>query len=160
MKKILFISLVALLLNSCSLFEKTPQSVVEGQRAVYQGILLAEENLAMILKRYEEDTKAAVTYHINFILELKINAIREDSDLTREEKSKQIATIERDRQAQINEAFNNIERITEDMRSQAMKNYEITKKLVESVYNYLSTSPIKIDNIEFWIEKLKLTSEQ
>jgi len=31
--------------------------------------------------------------------------------------------------------------------------------LIESVYNYLSTSPIEIDNIDFWIEKLKQVSK-
>ena len=160
MKKILLIGLLALLLSGCSLFEKTPQRVVEGQRAVYQGILLAEENDEKIIKRYIEDTKAAITYHVNFVLEPKINVIRENPDLNRAQKSEQIAVIERQRQAQLDEAFGNIERIAEDMRSQAMKNHKITKRLVESIYNYLSTSPIEVDNIEFWIEKLKQVSEQ
>ena len=87
------------LLCSCSLFTTTPQKVIEGQRAVYQGILLAEENDEMIIKRYIEDTKAAVTYHVNFVLEPKIDAIRVNPDLDREEKSEQIAVIERQRQA-------------------------------------------------------------
>jgi hypothetical protein len=134
--------------------------VVEGQRAVYQGILLAEENDAKIIKRYIEDTKATITYHVNFVLEPKINAIRENPDLSREEKSEQIAVIERQRQAQLDEAFGNIEKIAEDMRLQAMKNHAVTKKLVESIYNYLSTSPIEVDNIEFWIEKLQQASKQ
>ena len=158
--KTLLIGLLVLLLSSCSLFEKTPQRVVEGQRAVYQGILLAEENDAKIIKRYIEDTKATITYHVNFVLEPKINAIRENPDLSREEKSEQIAVIERKRQAQLGETFGNIEKIAEDMRLQVMKNHNITKKLVESIYNYLSTSPIEVDNIEFWIEKLKQASKQ
>jgi hypothetical protein len=158
--RILLIGLLALLLGGCSLFEKTPQRVVEGQRAVYQGILLAEENDEKIVKRYIEDTKAAITYHVNYILELKINVIRENPDLSRKEKSEQIAEIERQRQAQLKEAFGNIEKIAEEMRTQAMKNHRVTKKLVESIYNYLSTSPIEVDNIQFWIEKLKQVSEQ
>ena len=40
----LLISLLISLLSSCGLFADTPQSVIEGQRAIYQGILLAEEN--------------------------------------------------------------------------------------------------------------------
>lgn len=147
-------------LCSCSLFSETPQRVVEGQRAVYQGILLAEENDEMILKRYVEDTKSAITYHINFVLEPKIQAIRENPDLTREMKSEQIAAIEVQRQAQLDEAFANIERIAGEMRSKAMQNHSVTKRLVESIYNYLSTSPIEVDNIEFWIEKLKEVSSQ
>lgn len=160
MRKTLFICLLISLLSGCSLFEKTPQSVIEGQRAVYQGILLAEENDEKIIKKYIEDTKATITYHVNFVLEPKINAIRENPDLSRTEKSEQIAMIERQRQAQLDEAYGNIERIAEEMRARAMKNHKITKRLVESIYNYLSTSPIKIDNIEFWIEKLKQVSEQ
>ena len=158
-KRCLFISLLYLT-SSCSLFTKVPQPIIDGQRAIYQGLLLAEENIAIILQRYEVDTKATVTYHINFILEPKINAIREDPVLTRQQKSEQIAKIERQRQAQLDEAYSNIEQIAADMKEQAMKNHKITKRLVESIYNYLSTSPIEIDNIEFWIEKLKQVSEQ
>lgn len=149
----------AFLFVSCSLFESTPQRVVEGQRAVYQGITLAEENDNKIINRYLQDTKAAVTYHINFVFEPQIDAIRRDSEMTREEKSEKIAALERTRQTQIDSAFADIENIAEDMRSQAMQNHTITKKLVESIYNYLSTSPITIDNLEFWIEKLKQVSQ-
>lgn len=151
----LLIGLLALLLSGCSLFVKTPPRVVEGQRAVYQGILIAEENDRKIVNRYIQDTKAAVTYHINFVFEPKINAIREDPALSREEKSQQIAELERKRQAQLDAAFADIDKNASDMLTQAVQNHNVTKKLVESIYNYLSTSPIEIDNIEFWIEKLK-----
>lgn len=160
MKKTLLICALSLLLTSCSLFEKTPQRVVEGQRAVYQGILLAEENDDIIIKRYLEDCKALVTYHENFVFEPKINAIRENPDLSREEKSEQIAALERERQAKLSATFADIEKIAEEMRSKAAQNHSVTKRLVESIYNYLSTSPIEVDNIEFWIEKLKQVSEQ
>lgn len=153
--KTLLIGLLVLLLSSCSLFEKTPQRVVEGQRAVYQGILIAEENDAKIIKRYIEDTKSMMVYHVSFVFEPKINAIRENPALGQEEKSVQIAELERQRQTQIDEAFGNIENIAEDMQLQVMKNHKITRKLVESIYNYLSTSPLTIDNLEFWIEKLE-----
>ncbi len=160
MKKTFFISLLALLLGGCSLFEKTPQPVIEGQRAVYQGILIAEENINKIIDRYIADNKAAVTYHVNYVYEPKIDFIRRNPDLSREQKSEQIAELERFRQARLDEVFADIERIAEDMRSQAMKHHKVTKRLVESIYNYLSTSPIEVDNIEFWIEKLKQVSEQ
>ena len=155
----LLIGLCALLMTSCSLFEKTPQRVTEGQRAVYQGILLAEENDKVIIKRYIEDCKALVVYHENWVFEPKIDAIRRNPDLSREEKSEQISELERERQAKLDATFAKIEKIAEEMRSNAMKNHEITKKLVESIYNYLSTSPIEIDNVEFWIEKLKQAAD-
>ena len=153
------IGLTCLLLTGCSLFEKTPQRVVEGQRGVYQGILNAEENDKVILKRYIEDCKALVTYHENWVFEPKIDAIRKNPDLSREEKSEQIAVLERERQAKLDSHFAKIEQIAEEMRVKAMKNHEITRKLVESIYNYLSTSPIEVDNLEFWIEKLKQVAE-
>jgi hypothetical protein len=142
------------------LFEKTPSSVVEGQRAAYQGMILAEQNDEEILRRYEEDTKAAITYHVNFVYEPKINTIREDPDLSREDKSLQIAALERERQAKLDAVYGDIEENVEEMRQKVMQNHSITKKLLEAVYNYLSTSPIEIDNIEFWIEKLRQISEQ
>lgn len=156
------ISMVLLLLAlpACSLFEKTPDSVVSGQRAVYQGLLLAEQNTEAILKRYEEDNKAAATYHINFVFEPKIDAIRRQPDLTKEEKSAQIAELEAQRDQTLQEAFAAIEKLAADMRSTSMQNLAVTKKLTESVYNYLSTSPIEIDNIEFWIEKLKQLADK
>jgi len=158
--RILLISLLALLLNGCSLFEKTPESVVKGQRAVYQAVLVAEENDETIIKRYLEDTKKAVLYHIEFVFEPKINAIRENPDLSREDKSMQIAALERERQATIDELFGIFESNAEDMRTQVIKHHTATRSLIESIYNYLSTSPIEVDNIEFWIEKLKQVSEE
>lgn len=160
MMKSIVISLSLLLLASCSLFSETPTSVIEGQRGAYQGILVVEENYIEILKRYEEDTKAAITYHVNYIYEPRINDIRENPDLSREEKSEQIASLERQRQEEIQSAFTEIENNVKEMREQALGNTEILKKLVESVYNYISTTPIQIDNIEFWIEKLNKIKDQ
>ena len=149
-----------LLLNSCSLFVTTPEGVVEGQRGVYQGVLIAEENTRAILLRYEEDNKAAVTYHTNYVFEPRIDAIRRNPDLTREEKSEQIAELERQRDAALQDAYAAIEENVAEMSTTTFQNYSILKKLVESVYNYLSTSPIEIDNIEFWIEKLEQIKAQ
>lgn len=158
--KLPLICALVLLLSGCSLFEDTPAKVVEGQRAAYQGILIAEENDRLIIKRYIEDNKAAITYHVNWVFEPKIDAIRTNPDLSREEKSEQIAELERERQSQLSTIFADIERNAHEMLSQALKNHRLTKKLVESIYNYLSTSPIEIDNIEFWIEKLKKVSNK
>jgi uncharacterized protein YnzC (UPF0291/DUF896 family) len=156
MKKPLICTLL-LLLTSCSLFEGTPKRVVEGQRAAYQGVLLAEENDKQIIKRYVEDVKATVTYHVNFTFEPKIDAIRINPDLSREEKSEQIAEMERKRQAQLDEAFSNIDKNAADMLKQTLANHRATKRLIESIYNYLSTSPIEVDIIPFLIEKFNET---
>lgn len=154
--KRLLICLSFLLLTSCQgLFGGTPQSVINGQRAIYQSVLIAEENDNKIINRYIQDTKAAVTYHINYVFEPSIDAVRKDLNLSSDEKSEQILTIERNRQAKLDAAYVDIERIAEDMRSQAMQHHGITRKLAESIYNYLSVTPIGIDNLDFWIEKMQ-----
>lgn len=155
MKQFLYIWLMILLLQSCSLFATTPDSVVQGQRAVYQGVVLAEENDIELLRRYVEDNKAAVTYHINFVFEPRIDAVRRNPNLSKEEKMDQIAELEQQRDIQLSNAYTAIERNAKEMQEKIMQNHHITKKIIESVYSYLSTSPITTDNIEFWIEKLK-----
>jgi len=159
MKNFSYIWFVILLLQSCSLFATTPDSVVQGQRAIYQGVVLAEENDMELLQRYRDDNQAAVTYHINFVFEPKIDAIRRDPDLSKEEKSIKIAELEKQRDLQLQNAYAAIERNAQKMQEKIMQNHMITKKLIESVYQYLSTSPISIDNIPFWIEKLKKVAE-
>lgn len=158
--KLPLICTLVLLLSGCSLFEKTPPKIVEGQRAAYQGVLIAEENDRLMIERYLEDTKATIVYHVNWVVEPKIDAIRKNPDLSRAEKSEQIAELERERQSQISAVFSDIEKSADAMLSQALKNHRLTKKLIESIYNYLSTSPIEVDNIEFWIEKLKQAADQ
>jgi len=154
MKKILIIGLVCLF-TSCSLFQKTPDAIVEGQRAAYQGVILAEENDEKILQRYEEDSKAAVTYFHTFLYEKKIIAVRLGQILNDEEKLVRVALLEEERDQKIANDFVSIETRVKEMRAGTMENHRITKKLIESVYNYLSTTPIEIDNVDFWIKKLE-----
>ena len=156
MRFIANIGVIALLMtSSCSLFADTPEKVKEGQRAVYQGLLLAEENDIEILKRYEEDNKAAVTYHINYVYELKIDKVRRDAGLTDEEKLDTIALLEAERDESIRDTFVDIDANVQQMRDKSGQNLRLTMKLAKSVYSYLSTTPLTIDNVDFWIEKLK-----
>ncbi len=158
MKLLVNISLLSLLMTSCSMFSETPPKIIEGQRAVYQGLLLAEENDIEILKRYEEDNKAAISYHINYIYELKINEIRLASELLypiAEDKLQAIAALEAERDQQIQDVFIDIDANVQEMRDKSGQNLRLTMKLTETVYSYLSTSPMSIDNVDFWIEKLK-----
>lgn len=147
--------LVLLMTSSCSLFADTPEKVKEGQRAVYQGLLLAEENDIEILKRYEEDNKAAVAYHLNYVYELKIDKIRRDAELSDEEKLDTIALLEAERDQSIRDTFVDIDANVQQMRNKSGQNLKLTMKLAKSVYSYLSTTPLTIDNVDFWIEKLK-----
>lgn len=155
MKLIVNISLLSLLMTSCSMFSETPPKVIEGQRAVYQGLLLAEENDIEILKRYEEDNKAAISYHINYVFELSIDQMRHDPDMSDEEKTDAIALLEGERDQQIQDVFADIDTNVQEMRDKSGQNLRLTMKLTETVYSYLSTSPMSIDNVDFWIEKLK-----
>ena len=143
------------MLTSCSLFQQTPDAIVEGQRAAYQGVIFAEENDEKILQRYEEDSKAAVIYFYTFVYEKKIEAVRLDTMLSDEEKLMSIALLEEKRGQKIANDFVSIEVRTKEMRVGTMENHRITKKLIESIYNYLSTTPIEIDNVDFWIKKLE-----
>lgn len=144
MKITLNISLLLLLLTSCSLFAETPDAVLSGQRAVYQGLTIAEENDEEILRRYEEDNKAAITYHINYVYEQKIMAADES----------EVAALRQERDQKIQEVYTDIEKNTQEMRTRVKQNLSITKKLTESVYSYMSATPLKVDNMEFWVEKL------
>lgn len=154
MNKILALVLIAIL-PSCSLFHKTPQSVVDGQRGAYQGVLSLEDNIRVLLEAYERDNKAAVVYHINYVFEPKIQAIRLKPELTKEEKSREITKLEEQRDAAISDAFREIEKNVKELGQAPEKNVRLTKMIIESVYNYMSTSPITIDNISFWIKKLE-----
>ena len=161
MKNLLICSLLSLL-ASCSLFHTTPPSVVNGQRAVYQGIALMKENTDKIIDRYVADTKAAVTYHLHFVCEKEILAL-DDEDYegytdtwteTRRER------LRKQRDDKIKSSFADIDKIAEGMRTRVSENNEIIRKLVGSVYNYLSTTPIGIDNIGFLIEKLDAVTKR
>jgi hypothetical protein len=143
-----------LLLSGCSLFEKTPSSVSDGQRGVYQSTIVNGEHVNLILDEHLKDNTAAVTYHYNFIYELEIDRIRKKPDLSREEKSLQISVLESKRDSEIGETIAKIESKVLEFRLKSDQNYKITKRLIESVYNYLSTNPIEIDNIDFWIDRL------
>ena len=148
MKLLLNITLPLLLLTSCSLFSGTPSSVLEGQRAVYQGLTIAEENDNEILKRYEEDNKTAVTYHINYVYEQKI---MEATALGNED---EVLALQQERDAKLADVYADIEKNTEEMRVKTLQNLKIIKQLTKSVYSYMSTQPLEVDNMDFWIQKM------
>lgn len=140
------------LLASCALFSNVPPKVVEGQRIAYQGINLIEDNISTILNAYEKDCKAAVTYHVMFIYEQKIEEIRKDGSLNEHEIGTQIARLTSRRDEEIRTAFVNIEEKRRVMLDMITKNTIATKKLIEAVYSYMSATPITIDNISFLVE--------
>ena len=155
MTKTTLIWLATSLLASCSLFQTTPPKVVEGQRGVYQGILMMEQNDVTILNEYEKDCKAAITYHDNYIYEQQIEAVRKNATLTEQQRATQIAELEAKREAEIKDTFDKIEAKRAKMAQQSVATSGPTKQLVESIYNYLSTTPITIDNVDYWIAKIK-----
>jgi len=121
-----------------------------------------KENTDKIIDRYVADTKAAVTYHLHFVCEKEILAL-DDEDYegytdtwteTRRER------LRKQRDDKIKSSFADIDKIAEGMRTRVSENNEIIRKLVGSVYNYLSTTPIGIDNIGFLIEKLDAVTKR
>ena len=148
------------LLSSCSLFTTIPPKVVEGQRAAYQGVILIDESITQLLDTYERDNKATITYHMNFIYQPKINEVNYDQTLSGEEKVMQIAALEAKRDSETKEIFVKIEDRRRVLASNMAPNIDATKRLLEAVYNYLSTTPITIDNVDFWIKRLNNGSKQ
>lgn len=141
------------LLASCSLFSSTPSKVVDGQRGAYQGILVVQQNVETILNTYEEDCKAAVLYHVTFVYEEKIQAVRL-TQMSDEDKIKQIAELEGKRDEELRSTFAKIEKRRKDMAGPVGQNIVATKQLIEAVYNYMSATPITVDNVDFWIVKI------
>jgi len=159
--KNLLICLSLSLLGSCSLFSHAPSSVIEGQRAVYQSVIMSEQNANKIIDRYVKDTKASVTYHLHYVCEKKILSLEEDQDdeypqWTETQKQRYRNT----RDEKIKKSLADIDAIAKNMRLQISENAQIARRLTASVYNYLSTTPVEVDNIGFWIEQLHNGSRQ
>lgn len=152
--KFLLYALTFLLLGSCSLWSSVPQKVLDGQRGIYQGIIVLEENGNAILDAYEQDNKAAITYHVNFIYQQKIESIASNLSLSNEDKRTKLVEAEFAKDSEIREAFTKIELRRQEMGVKIAKNALASKRLVEAVYSYLSSTPITIDNVDFWIEKI------
>lgn len=158
MKRLLICTL-ALLLSSCSLFHTTPPAVIKGQRAVYQSVLVGEAAAMKLIDQYEEDSKRLVTYHANYVFQLKLKDIDNSAEPGEDESWRpsldtQRKNAEEKRDQEVKKAFVLIDKRVAKMREDTKKHYAISQKLVGAVYNYLSTSPIEIDNMEFWINKL------
>lgn len=152
--KTILIGLSISLLNSCSLFTTIPSKVVEGQKGAYQGLILIEESITQLLDIYERDHKAAITYHMNFIYQDRIISANQDGSLTPEERTMQVAALEAKRDSETKEIFLKIEDRRRVLASNVAPNIDATKRLLEAVYNYLSTTPVTIDNVDFWIKRL------
>lgn len=157
--KSLLICAATLLLGGCSLFEETPQKVIAGQRAVYQSVLVGEAHAMELINRYVIDTKKAVAYHENYIFQLDVEVIQ-SRDWEQQSKVASIIRAEKKRDEKLQKSYDAIDVRAEEMRAQIREHYALTLRLVGSVYNYLSTSPIEIDNMEFWIEKLDEISKE
>lgn len=156
---------LALLLSSCSLFHTTPPAVISGQRAVYQSVLIGEAVAMKLVDQYVKDCQKAVLYHTNYVFAIRLKDIDNSEEppaterwrKSRQEERKK-AEVKRD--TEIKKSFASIDRRAAKMREDIRKHYAISLKLVGAVYNYLSTSPIEIDNMEFWINKLdKIANE-
>ena len=157
--KLLLICALSLHLSSCSLFESTPAKVIAGQRAVYQSVLIGEASAMKLIDRYVEDCKKLVAYHENYIMQLDIDdTMKRIADP--EARARYHRTSETNRDKKLKKTYALIDERADKMRADVKKHYGLSLRLVGSVYNYLSTSPIEIDNMEFWIEKLDRISKQ
>lgn len=150
--KSLLIGLSLSLLSSCSLFYEAPDNVIRGQRTAYNGVTVLEENTLKIIDEYEDKCKKLLSYHIHFVCEDKIKDL-EQSDYSQEYIDRRSDHYREERDKKLNEAFADVERIANEMRTNVTTNHELVRKMIGAVYNYLSTSPIEVDDIDFWVEK-------
>ena len=141
-------------LCSCSAFSDTPDTVLEGQRGIYRATSILQQNYEDLLSKYERDVKAMVVYHNNYVYERLIVEIENNDEFSEEFKQESIASLELERDLKIEQGLNQIDTIVRDFRVTPLRNFEITLLLTETVYNYLSTSPIKFDDINYWIKEL------
>ena len=152
--KLPLICISFLLFTSCSLFESTPTVVLEGQRAVYQSVITGEEHTTRIIDTYVSHCKKASAYHVNYVFQLKVND-NNNTDWDKESKRHWNNVAEENRDASLKKAYGLIDKHARSMRNGMKKRNKIALRLIASVYNYLSTHPIEVDSIPFWIDKLK-----
>lgn len=152
-KPLLYASLLSLL-ASCGMFSSFPAKVLEGQKGVYQGITILEENSIDILTLYEQDSKALVTYHANFVCETKMASVIADGSLSEQERSETIAQLQSHRDEEIRDAFAKIEEKRRSMGKVVATNAQASRKLVEAVYGYMSSTPLAVEDVDFWIQKM------
>ena len=160
--KILLICTLSLLLSGCSLFHTTPNDVIKAQRAVYQSVLVNQASAEKIIDTYVTDCKKLITYHANYVFQLRLHEIDSSGQPQSWEQSKteQRKDVELRRDKEIKKAFASLEKRAATLRAQVKKNHGISLKLIGSIYNYMSTTPIEIDNMEFWVNKLDQISKQ
>ena len=139
---------------SCSLFSETPQNIINGQRSIYDGILIVEENIQEIIDIYERDNKMAVSYHINYILELELNKIRLSQEISDFERQTNIEFFQKQRDKEMRDAFASIEKNANNMRRDISRNIRSIKQLTESIYNYLSATSLSVDAIPILIDRV------
>jgi len=160
MKKLPLIGILVLLLQSCSFFTKTPKGVIEGQRAVYQSVLSSHASVEKIIDTYVTDCKKLIMYHTNYVFQLKLKEIEgwEENDWRDKEEHKHRAEVKKD--DEIKRAFESLDLRADFMRSEAKKHHDISLKLIGAIYDYLSTSPIEVDNLDYWVNKLAKIEEE
>lgn len=151
----LLIGFTLSLLSSCSLFSEAPENVIRGQRMLYTGITLLEENALKIIDEYEDKCKKLTTYHLHFVCEDQIKDFEKNEGWSQEYINSRSEHARKERDRKIKSAFDDIEKIANEMRETTTVNHELLRKMIGAVYNYLSTSPIEVDDVDFWVEKFQ-----
>lgn len=154
MKKVYYIWILPLLLTSCSFFTTIPQSVIDGQRSLYQALIQAEDNTKEIIENYIRHTKASIVYHHTFICEIRVNEVTSCDTMSDSYKTYEIKQLEHKRDKDIQDDLAKIDKVALKMAKNSMKNLAVAKKLSESLYNYMSTEPLVVDNMYYWINEL------
>lgn len=141
MNKGLLFSLVVF--GSCSLFTDYPEPIQAAQRNTYAGLQLLESNYNDTADYWMSQQLKIITYYENYIAELRIGNGGDK------------AAIEAELNTKLKSYKDKLTQTLEEQKSKSKKNFILVKQLAEAVYNYISTTPISLDNIDFLIDQAK-----
>jgi hypothetical protein len=159
---------LSIIIAGCSLFHENPPEVTKGIRAVYQGVQANEKYTEAMLLDASVKLKAMIEYIHNYSWQLEYQQLERDypieaftdwmSDEARQKASEQNAinkqkisallaerTQERDKKIKVDQA--KIDEWMKKWEGPAKENAAAMKQLLESIYNYMSTKPLSIENI-------------
>lgn len=157
-----------LILSSCNWFTQVPESVTTGQMTAYRGVEMAERNLDRLITDCATRLRKMSVYIHNYGWQIEHDRISAEhpkhtilyyeDDEAAEHKEQENVLIEaridallkaetKKRDKKIAEDEVKIQAWEQEWRDKLTPNYIYTKKLIEAVYNWMSVSPLTIDNI-------------
>lgn len=127
-----------LLFASCSLLFEPSKDVVQAQQTAYIGMTKLEQNYSLLLEEYEVKLKALVTYVYTFTYELKM----EEAETAHERDA-----IQRELEIKLDDEYSKIDSNLQRWIDIGASGHGSVKKLIEAVYEYITTTSVNIGDI-------------